>query len=67
MKRQFPGAIGLLAILITLAGSSEGRAQVAIHGETIYTMAGEPIKDGLLVIKQFPSTSASMPVRMKHW
>lgn len=36
------------AIALTLA--QVGAAQVAIRGDTVYTMAGRPIKDGLVVI-----------------
>lgn len=38
----------LLAALF--AFSSEVSAQVAVRGETVYTMAGEPIKDGVVLI-----------------
>ncbi|MBI3818982.1 MAG: amidohydrolase family protein [Planctomycetes bacterium] len=30
---------------------STARAQVAIRGETVYTMAGEPIRDGIVIIR----------------
>jgi imidazolonepropionase-like amidohydrolase len=43
MNRAWPGALVLLA--------APAFAQVAVHGETVYTMAGAPLKDGIVVIK----------------
>jgi predicted amidohydrolase YtcJ len=43
MNRVWPGALVLLA--------APAFAQVAVHGETVYTMAGAPLKDGIVVIK----------------
>ncbi|MBD0371848.1 MAG: amidohydrolase family protein [Pyrinomonadaceae bacterium] len=37
-------------ILSVFTLSSTARAQVAVRGETVYTMAGEPIKDGVVLI-----------------
>ncbi|MEQ8786143.1 MAG: amidohydrolase family protein [Pirellulaceae bacterium] len=39
-----------LLIFGVLAGPAS--AQVAVHGETVYTMAGEPIKDAVVVIRK---------------
>jgi imidazolonepropionase-like amidohydrolase len=39
-----------LLLLAVLALHSQGQAQVAVRGETVYTMAGEPIKDGVVLI-----------------
>lgn len=41
------------AVLIAAWGTaSPARAQVAVRGETLYTMAGPPIKDGVVVIRE---------------
>ncbi|MDG2223638.1 MAG: amidohydrolase family protein [Rubripirellula sp.] len=40
-----------LVVFTSLIGGSQLSAQVAIHGETIYTMAGDPIKDGVVVVR----------------
>lgn len=39
-----------LLLLAVCAISSQASAQVAVRGETVYTMAGEPIKDGVVII-----------------
>ena len=39
-----------LLLLGVFALSSLASAQVAVRGETVYTMAGEPIKDGVVLI-----------------
>ena len=41
----------LLSLTLSVAWSANICAQVAIHGDIIYTSAGAPIKDGMLVIK----------------
>ncbi len=41
----------LLSLTLSVAWSANTYAQVAIHGDIIYTSAGEPIKDGMLVIR----------------
>ena len=38
-----------LVILLAVAGSAE--AQVAVRGETVYTMAGAPIENGVVLIR----------------
>jgi imidazolonepropionase-like amidohydrolase len=40
----------VLCALATLALPTNVAAQVAIHGETVYTMAGPPIRDGVVLI-----------------
>ncbi|MDX1385633.1 MAG: hypothetical protein R3190_18415, partial [Thermoanaerobaculia bacterium] len=41
------------AALVGAAGlASAALAQIAVRGETVYTMAGEPIADGLVVAEQ---------------
>ncbi|HXE80973.1 MAG TPA: amidohydrolase family protein [Vicinamibacterales bacterium] len=46
--RLLPFALALVAaIALTAARAS---AQVAVRGDTVYTMAGEPIRDGIVVI-----------------
>jgi imidazolonepropionase-like amidohydrolase len=42
MRRQF---------VLLFAAAMSVQAQVAIHGETVYTMAGAPIKDGVVLIR----------------
>jgi imidazolonepropionase-like amidohydrolase len=37
----------MLSVLVSAAG-----AQVAVHGETVYTIAGKPIKDAVVVIRK---------------
>ncbi len=41
-------ALAILAQVIVM--NRAAHAQVAVRGETIYTMAGPPIKDGVVVI-----------------
>jgi imidazolonepropionase-like amidohydrolase len=43
MRRAWLGALVLAA--------APAFAQVAVHGETVYTMAGTPIKDGIVLVK----------------
>jgi imidazolonepropionase-like amidohydrolase len=48
VHRAVPGAactVLILALLTTVAS-----AQVAVRGETVYTMAGAPIKDGVVLV-----------------
>jgi imidazolonepropionase-like amidohydrolase len=37
--------------LLLLAGAAVAMAQVAIQGETVYTMAGAPLKNGIVLIR----------------
>ena len=46
MRRM--NGIALAAALSALAGTAD--AQVAVRGETVYTMAGAPIRDGVVLI-----------------
>lgn len=41
----------LLFLLIACAAAGPTAAQVAVRGETVHTMAGPPIKDGVVLIK----------------
>lgn len=43
-------AVIALLLLTFFLLSSKASAQVAVRGETVYTMAGEPIKDGVVLI-----------------
>jgi imidazolonepropionase-like amidohydrolase len=60
----------LVSALVSLA-SNEGNAQVAVRGETVYTMAGAPIKNGVVLIrdgkieKVGPSSSIEVPTGYK--
>lgn len=40
-----------LALLIIVATAQSSTAQIAVRGETVHTMAGPPIKDGVVLIK----------------
>ena len=40
----------LCLLLIFYAGAERASAQIAVRGETVYTMAGKPIHDGVIVI-----------------
>ena len=39
------------AVLATIVGVQQAEAQIAVKGETVYTMAGAPIKNGVVLIK----------------
>ena len=43
--------ISLLAVVFSVALSAPSLAQVAVRGGTVYSMAGEPIKDGMIVVE----------------
>ena len=43
--------LGVFALLTGPATRAEPPMPVAIHGETIHTMAGVPIKDGLILVR----------------
>ena len=49
---MFRKQVPLLILLATTFSASSARSQVAIRGETIYTAAGAPIKDGMIVIRE---------------
>ena len=50
---RVPGAVPRAACLVLAFALHAGvaSAQVAVRGETVYTMAGAPIKDGVVVIR----------------
>jgi imidazolonepropionase-like amidohydrolase len=39
------------ALVVLLLASAAARAQIAVRGETVYTMAGAPIRDGVVLIR----------------
>ncbi|MCG8404473.1 MAG: amidohydrolase family protein [Phycisphaerales bacterium] len=41
----------LVASVLFLGSADAGLAQLAVRGETVYTMAGPPIKDGVVLIR----------------
>ena len=41
----------LAAALLMISGSALVQGQVAVRGETVYTMAGAPIKDGVVLVR----------------
>ncbi|RMG51105.1 MAG: amidohydrolase [Acidobacteria bacterium] len=50
-KRSSPCGLLALAFLVLLVWASPIWAQLAVRGETVYTMAGPPITDGVVLIK----------------
>ena len=64
IKGLFTAAIATLAVM-TFAQSA--MAQVAVRGETVYTMSGPPIKDGVVLIRDGkiervgPASQVSIP------
>jgi imidazolonepropionase-like amidohydrolase len=42
---------GLLAAALLAAPMCDAAAQVAVRGETVYTMAGEAIRDGVVIVR----------------
>jgi imidazolonepropionase-like amidohydrolase len=57
----------LLTLLITIAAAASAWAQVAVRGETVYTMAGPAIRDGVVLIRDGkiervgPSSAVQIP------
>jgi imidazolonepropionase-like amidohydrolase len=49
MKRNIKLAAAILAG--SILGVQQAQAQIAVRGETVYTMAGTPIKNGVVLIK----------------
>ncbi len=44
--------LGLLVSLLSFfAGVAPANAQIAVRGETVYTMAGQPIRDGVVLVR----------------
>jgi imidazolonepropionase-like amidohydrolase len=41
----------LLSGLLLAAGASTASAQLAVRGDTVYTMAGSPVRDGIVLIR----------------
>ena len=60
-------AAGLLAAAVALAAPRGSAAQIAVRGETIHTMAGAPLTDGVVLIRDGrieevgPATSVRIP------
>jgi imidazolonepropionase-like amidohydrolase len=58
--------LGLAAAVLGL-GAAAARAQVAVRGDTVYTLAGPPIADGVVVVRDGkitavgPAASVSIP------
>lgn len=50
MKKYIQLAAAILAGLV-IPGVQQAQAQIAVKGETVYTMAGAPIKNGVVLIK----------------
>ena len=48
--RMLPHALTLTIFMMLLA-ANVARAQVAVRGDTVYTMAGPPIQDGIVVVR----------------
>lgn len=44
-------AVGLALLLFGIASTSTVNAQIAVRGNTVYTMAGPPIKNGVILIR----------------
>ena len=52
MRNSLPVVLSLFfAACSIIAGASQVSAQVAVRGETVYTMAGTPIRDGVVLIR----------------
>lgn len=51
MSRAAACAVAL-ALLAGVGIPSAASAQVAVHGETVYTMAGPPLKDGVVLVEE---------------
>jgi imidazolonepropionase-like amidohydrolase len=41
----------MLAVAMTMLVTPEAEAQIAVKGETVYTMNGDPIRDGVVLIR----------------
>ena len=65
--RHFGLRISFLLLLVTCWMFSAANAQIAIKGTTVWTMAGEPISDGVVLVKDGkieavgPASSISIP------
>ncbi|HEX8772793.1 MAG TPA: amidohydrolase family protein [Pyrinomonadaceae bacterium] len=56
----------LLLLLVTMVAAASALAQVAVRGETVYTMAGPAIRDGIVLIRdgKIESVGAASSVRI---
>src|SRR5215213_633269 len=56
----------LFLLLFTIVATSSAWAQVAVRGETVYTMAGPTIRDGVVLIRdgKIESVGAASAVRI---
>lgn len=56
------------ALVVLLLASAAAQAQIAVRGETVYTMAGAPIRDGVVLIRDGkiervgPASQVAIPV-----
>lgn len=50
MKTQLQCLLTVVAALAVLNSSQTSHAQVAVRGETVYTMSGQPIQNGIVVV-----------------
>ena len=50
-NRMIKGVTLSLFLLITAASTTALAQQIAVRGETVYTMAGQPITDGVVLIR----------------
>ena len=61
--RQTLASISVLAILLSLVSVAD--AQVAVRGETVYTMSGDPITDGIVLIRDGKITAVGKAADVK--
>ena len=71
VPRAVARTVAAVACLIGVA--TPARAQVAVHGETVHTMAGAPLKDGVVLIgkngkieRVGPAASVRIPAGLSH-
>ena len=50
MGHAHPRSIAALLVATLLLGTAESQAQIAVRGDMVYTMAGPPIQDGVILI-----------------
>ena len=55
MRRKSVVLVSILSVVLLVP--SVLVAQVAVRGETVHTMAGAPIKDGVVLIREGRSTA----------
>ena len=67
MSHRRPYALRSLVLLLLFAWTVPLAAQLAVRGETVYTMAGEPISDGVVLVRDGriervgPASEVSIP------